>query len=180
MPAFPADAVDLHSVAIVLKRVLVGNHREHALQAFILELDHSAAALADEMLVMSLSRHGLVPLEALAEVMGAHQSALQQDIQSPVDCGGANPLALFSEPATNTLDREVIVGQQDGLCYEVSLSGDRQSMISKKAAETFKEGGPLTSIEVSHDQAWQTKLRARRTKAAVRHRSASGLPAAVA
>jgi hypothetical protein len=167
-------------MTLVLKGVLVGDNRQHALQSLILELDHSAAPLANQVLVMRLGRHRLEALESLTEVMRPNQPALQEDVQSSIDRSGTHPLAFLAEPATNAIDREMIFGQQDSFGYQVALSGDRQPMISKETAETLKEGGPLTPIEVGHGRTLRTRWQAAPGRAGVRRRCASGLPAAVA
>jgi len=91
-------------VAIVLKPVLVGDDGEHSLQTLVLELDHPAAAFADQMLVVCLGRHGLVTLEPLTEVMGTNQPTLQQNIQSAIYCRRAHLFTLLPEPATDAID----------------------------------------------------------------------------
>jgi hypothetical protein len=74
-PAITAESVDLDMMALVLELMLVGNDGQHALETLVLELDHRTAAKADEMLVMGLLRHRLIPLEALAEIVRPDQSA---------------------------------------------------------------------------------------------------------
>ena len=66
---------------------------QHALEPLVLELDHPAAALADQMLVVGLGRHRLVALEPLAEVVRPDQAALDQHLERAVDRGGADLLA---------------------------------------------------------------------------------------
>ena len=56
LAALAAHAVDLHPVPLVLEAVLVGDDRQHALEPLVLELDHPAAPLADQMLVVGLRR----------------------------------------------------------------------------------------------------------------------------
>ena len=64
--------------------------RQHPLEPLVLELDHVAAPLADQVLVVRLRRHRLVALEAFAEVVRAHQAALHQHLERAVDGGGAD------------------------------------------------------------------------------------------
>lgn len=90
-----ADTVHLDPVPPVLEAVLIGQHREHTLQSLISELDHPAAAFADQMLVVRLSQHRLVSLEALTEFVGAHQAALHQEVECAIYRGGADLLPLL-------------------------------------------------------------------------------------
>lgn len=90
-----ADTVHLDPVPPMLEAVLIGQHREHALQSVIGEFNDPAATFADQMLVVCLGQHWLISLEALAEFVGAHQAALHQKVERAVYRGGADLLPLL-------------------------------------------------------------------------------------
>ena len=150
LAALAADAVDLDPVALVLEAVLVGDDRQHPLEPLVLELDHAAAALADQVLVVGLRRHRLVALEPLAEVVRAHQAALDQHLERAVDGGGADVLAALLERAADAFDRGMVVGEEDDLGDEVALAGDGLAVLAEIAAEALEEGRALVASEAGH------------------------------
>src|SRR5918999_2609616 len=112
-------------MAAMLKAVLVRQYRQHSLQAFIGKLDHPAAALADEVLMVTLGDggRGLVALESLAKFMRPDQPAFQQEIKGAVDGGHSHLLAVALQLAANALNGEVILGKKDDLSNEIPLAG---------------------------------------------------------
>ena len=134
----------------MLKAMLVGQDRQHPLQPLVGELHDPAAALANEVLVVRLGRHGLVPLEAFAEVMGPYQTTLDQEIEGTVDGGGSHPLSpLFQLPA-DRVDGEVFRRQEDDLGHQIALPSDRLVMLPKMTAKTFGVGRGFRLIEAGH------------------------------
>src|SRR5687768_11282436 len=124
----------------MLEAMLVGENRQHALETLVGEFDNPAAALADEVLVIRLSRHGLVAFEALAEIVRSHQAALNQKVERAVHRGSAYPLPLLLQLAPNSLDGEVIFREKYDLCYDIALTGNRLVMFPKVAAEALGVG----------------------------------------
>ena len=183
--AVAADAVDLHPVARVLEGVLVGDARQHPLEPLVLELDHVAAPLADQVLVVRLRRHRLVALEAFAEVVRPHEAALHQHLERAVDGGGADGFVTLSQAADDGVHRGMVFGEEDDLGDEVALAGDRQAVIAEVAAETVEERGSLRPSEGGHRRPRRASPRGTRSPAtpawaAARRRSACGCPAAAA
>jgi hypothetical protein len=104
------DTVDLDPVASVLEAVFVGQNRKHALEPFVGELHHPATPLTDEVFVIILAGDGLIPLEPLSELVGAHQPALHQEIERAVHRSGSHSLSGFLELPSNGIDGEVVLG----------------------------------------------------------------------
>jgi len=128
---------------LVLEAVLVGQDGEHALQPLVGEFHDPATALADEVLVVGLCRHRLVPLETFAEVVGSHQPAFYQQVERSVHGGGTHPLALLLELPTNRLDGKVISREEYNLCHEIALTGNRLVVFPEVTAEALGVGGCL-------------------------------------
>jgi hypothetical protein len=115
-------------VPAVLKAMLVGQNRQHALEALVGKFHYLAASLANEMLVVGMSRHRLVAPEAFAEFVSPDQAAFHQEIKGAVDCRQSHPLSSILQLAPNGLDRQMIVGVEDDLSDEIALAGDRLVM----------------------------------------------------
>lgn len=137
-------------MALMLEAVLIRQNRQHPLQPLVGEFHHPAAPLADQMFVVRLRRHWLVPLEPLTEVVGPHQAALHQKIQGTVDGGGAHPLSpLFQLPADG-IDGQMLRRQKDNLGYEIALAGDRLMMLPKVTAKPLGVGRSFCLTEAGH------------------------------
>jgi hypothetical protein len=96
----------------VLESVLVGQNRQHPLQPFVGKFHHSAAALADEMFVITLRDRRLVALESLAKLVSAHEAAFDQEVEGAIDSGHAHPLPLAFQLPPDAVNREVILGNK--------------------------------------------------------------------
>jgi hypothetical protein len=137
-------------MAAVLKAVFVGQNRQHPLQAFVGKLDHPAAALADEVLMVTLGDRGLVSLETLAKFMRADQPAFHQEIEGAVNGGHSHLLALALQLAANALDREVTLGKKDDLSNEIPLTGERLMMFPEIAMEALEKSRSLSLVQSCH------------------------------
>lgn len=136
----------------MLKAVLVCQDRQHALQPLIGELHHSAAALADQMLVIRLRSHGLVSLESFTEVMRTHESALHQQLESPIDGGRADLLTPLSQLTADCFDRKMVLGEEDNLRHKVSGASDGLVVLAKVAAKALGVGGCFCLIQSGHER----------------------------
>ena len=141
MTALAAHAVDLYPMAAVLETMLICQDRQHALEALVGKLDHPAAALADEVLVICLRGHRLVTPESLAEFMGPHQTAFYQEVKGPVHGSSSHPLAPMLELSKNGIDREVVLGTKYDLSYQVALAGHRLVVLPKVTTKSFEKRG---------------------------------------
>jgi hypothetical protein len=145
-----ADAVYFYPVPPMLKAVLIRQHREHALESLVGEFDHSAAAFADQMLVVCLGQHRLISLEALAEFVGAHQAALHQELERAIHRGSADRFPPLLQLAKNAFNREVVLREQHDLRYQIPLSGDRLTVLAEVSPEAFEKSGCFGLIQVGH------------------------------
>ena len=102
------------------------------------------------MFVVRLRRHGLVALEALAEVVRPHQAALDQKIQGAVDRGGAHPPSPLLQFSADCFDRQMFLGEEDDLGHEIALAGDRLMMFPKVTAKALRVGCGFCLIETGH------------------------------
>jgi hypothetical protein len=115
--------------------VRVGDEHRHALEALVAELDHAAADVADEVLVVRLVARGLVAAEALAEVARDHEPAAHQHLERAVDGGRADRRAAHRELALDVLRREVPLGAEHDLGDGHALRGHGEVVIAQVLAE---------------------------------------------
>jgi hypothetical protein len=137
-------------MALVLEAVLVRQDRQHSLQTLVGEFHYFPASLANEMLVVGMRHHRLVPLESFAKVVSSHQAAFDQKIERAINCGSAHPFPLLLELSPDRLDGEMVVSEKDDSGDEIALPGDGLVMLAEVTAETIEMGRCLSPIEVSH------------------------------
>jgi hypothetical protein len=137
-------------VPLVLEAMLVREHRQHALQSLIGELDHPPTSLADQVLMAGLRSHGLVALESFSEVVGPHQPTLDEQLEGPIYRRRAHLLALVPQLTTDCFDGEMVIGQEDDLRDEVSGPCDGLVVFTKVTAEALGVGGGLCPIQSGH------------------------------
>ena len=142
LPAVAAEAIDLDAMALVLEVELVGDDGKHALEAIVLEFLHRSAPHADQVLMLLGRRHRLVAAEALAEVVGADEPALDQGVQGAIDRGGADRRAQLLEPALDGLDREMLIGLEEDPRDQRALRRDRKAVIAEVTVEALEEAAP--------------------------------------
>ncbi|HET6795752.1 MAG TPA: hypothetical protein VFH40_01220 [Gemmatimonadales bacterium] len=150
MTAFATDAVDFDSMTAVVKPVLISHHRQHPLETLVGELDDSAAPLANQVFVIRLRGHGLIPLEPFAELMRPYQAALHQQIECPVHGRQADLFSLLFELATDSLDRDMFLRAEDDLGNDVALAGYRLVVLPEMTAKLVKKSRALCLIEAGH------------------------------
>lgn len=134
----------------VLKAVLVGQNGQHPLQPFVGKLDDPAAALADEMLMITLRDRRLVALESLTELMGPDQAAFHEEVERTVDGGHSHPLTVAFQLAANPLDGEVILGKEHDLGNEIPLAGERLMMFPEIAVEALEKRRSFSLVQSCH------------------------------
>jgi hypothetical protein len=149
----------------VLEPVLVSEHRQHTFQSLVGELHDAAAPLANEVLVIGLSRHWLVPLEPLAEFVGPHQAAFHHEVQRAVHGGHSYPLTPVLELAPDPLDREMILRKEHDLCNEVPLASDGLMVLSEMSAKSLEKGRSFGLIQARHRREHRPKGGKRTTPA---------------
>jgi hypothetical protein len=137
-------------MATMLKTVLIGQDWEHPLEPLIGELDDSAALLANQMLVIGLGRHRLVPFKAFPELLGSDQSALHQEVQRAIHGGHSDLLAALLQLPSNRLDRQVVLGEENYLGHQLALAGNWLTVLAEVSSETFEKGGSFSLIEAGH------------------------------
>ena len=130
-----AHSIDLDAVPPMLKAMLVGKDREHSLEPLVREFDHSAAPLADQVLMRGLGRNRLVALEPLAEFMGPDQPALDQEVEGTVHRRQADVLTALLELASNGINGEVVFGEEHHLGHQIALAGDRLTVLAEMSPE---------------------------------------------
>lgn len=127
--------------------VLVGDEADDPVEAVVGELGHRSAPGTDEMSVLGVPGRGFEPPDPLAEVMGARQPRLDQDIEGAVDRRGADPVPPVAEAALQRLGRQVAFSAEEGVGDEVALPGDGESVVAKPATELLEELGRLFLTE---------------------------------
>ena len=132
------------------ERVFIGDDGQHPLQAVVGELDYGAAPDAYQVLVALLRRGGLVPLEALAEVVSPHQSAGSEKFLCSIHGGGPYPVIAFRQGSLNIGRRRVRLGADDYPGDTGTLSGAGKPVILKVLPEAVYQIGPLTRAHPSH------------------------------
>ena len=121
--------------------MLVGDDAEHPVHPFVGELGDGAAVRADEMAVVRASGTGLEAPGPAAEVMRAREAGFDQEVEGPVERGGADPVPFIAEPALQGLGREMGVGGEERRRHPVALRGDREAMIAQPTPELLQEVG---------------------------------------
>jgi hypothetical protein len=134
----------------MLKTMFIGKNRQHPLQPFVGELDYPAAALADEVFMVTLSDGRLISLESFAEFMSADQPAFQQKVERAIDGGHTHPFALALQLAAYALHRKVILGEKDDLGNEIPLAGERLMMFPEIAMEALEKSCSLSLVQSCH------------------------------
>src|SRR3954447_20493171 len=134
----------------MLETVLVGQDRQHALEPLVGKLDHSAALLANQMFVIGLGGHRLVPFEAFAELLGPYQSTLHQEVQRAIHGGHSHLLATLLQLPSNRLHRQVVLGEEDHLGHQLALAGNWLTVLAEMSSETFEKGSSFSLIEAGH------------------------------
>src|ERR687894_865532 len=94
LPARGAPPVDLQAVGPNLE-IAADLGQPSQIQRTLVELGHSAAGLADEVVVVVL---GQFVARAVPEVEPAHQSQLREEVQRPVHCYQPYPGAARADP----------------------------------------------------------------------------------
>ena len=134
-----AEAVDLDPVLAMEKRLLVGDHFQHAFQPVVGEFDHPATALADEVLMGGLVGGGFVALESVPEIVGPDQSAFHQQIERAIDRGRPDRNPPASELLLNPDNRGVIGNSGDRVGDLQPLARHRQAPVAQVAGEIFPQ-----------------------------------------
>ncbi len=136
--------------------MFVRQDRQHTFQPLVLELHHSSAALADQVLVMGLGRHGFVALEAFAKIVRTNQElskrnteldnfvySVSHDLRAPIASvlGLINLAKKDSDLAMKDLYLEMInksALQQDDFIKEI-LDQSRNSRLEVKREQIHFE-----------------------------------------
>lgn len=93
----------------------VGQAIDCPLEPRVLERSQAPAVVTDRvMMVMAAGNDRLVTGPAVADLDPLHQTASEQQVNSPVDAGGADPLAAGPDPFRDLLSTEaaVLAGEQ--------------------------------------------------------------------
>ena len=152
----------------MLKTMLVSQNRQHPLQTFVREFYYPATAFTDQVLVVRLPRHRLIPLEALTKVMGSDQPALEKKLKCAVHSGGTHPLALQLQFFSNGFYRQVLVRMKHDLRDEIPLARDRLMVLPEMTAKAFGVSGSLPFIQSGHRPVHPWELEGTRTRVARR------------
>lgn len=130
--------------------MLIRQHREHALQPLVGEFHDPPTAFTDQVLVVRLPGHRLVPAEAFAELVGPDQPAFDQQVQGAVDGGDPYLFAPLLELAADPFDRQVVVGEEKDLGDQIPLAGNRLVVLPEILTKALEEGGAFRFIQAHH------------------------------
>ncbi len=118
------EAANLDAMFLVLEVVLVGDEWQDALEAVGGELCHAPATGTDQVTMMAGREQRLEALESLAEIVGADEAALDQQVERAVQGGSGDAMAAVTKPALDSFDREVLTAGEDDAGDLVALTGD--------------------------------------------------------
>ena len=112
-----------------------------AMHVCTLELDHLGAVEADEVLMDRLRRQTvLVSLESLPEVALGNQFTGHEQVQSPVDGGLPDPLAIGSQYPFDLVHGQMTLRSEYDARDEFPLVRDREGLLFQVTAKEPEEG----------------------------------------
>src|SRR6266508_1131279 len=112
-PALPADAAHLVAVGEREESVAVADLVLQALDPRLEELDHPAALIADQVIVVLSGAKAFVSVADLADPNASHDSRVHQELERPIDRGPRDLLSFRSQAHEDLVRLEVLVtGEQ--------------------------------------------------------------------
>ena len=126
-------------MALEAEAVLVGDEAEHAVHPLVGEFGHGPALEADEMAVLVVGRARLEAAGAVAEIVGPGDPGLDQQVEGAVERRRPDPVAPALEEPLQSLDRQVLVGGEEGRGHDVPLTRHRKTTRTEPGAELFQK-----------------------------------------
>lgn len=132
----------------------------HGFQVWLEEFDDGITIQANQMIMVLITMDSLVMGMLVPKALLANQSALDQQVQSPVDGGTRNLIALLSQRQMKAVGIEVVLGSKDRIQKCFSFTGVLEFTTTKKGFEaTLLFRMKLFSRRLGFDH-WDSQRRA--------------------
>src|SRR5512143_3113364 len=124
--ALLADAAHLVAVRKRKEAVSLADLVLQALDARLEELDHAAAPVADQVVVVLPRAQALVPVSAFAGPHAPDDPGIEQQLERPINGRARDLLALPAQPHEDLVRLQVLVAGEELVEHGLTLGGELQ------------------------------------------------------
>jgi hypothetical protein len=129
-----AEAIDLVAMALDHESEIRRDFVLDALDLRARELEDLATRLADEVIVMSSLVLSLEPSLSLEDQLLSEPGCLEE-LEGPVDRGAADVGTLLLDHLKEVIDRQVLMGTQEGIQDHLALLASLEMVLSEVCGE---------------------------------------------